>query len=251
MELLNDTWYYDGGVPAWVRVESASAPSPRESCSMVYDASDDRIYLYGGGFFQDRRTDETWAFDPAAGQWSRLPVSATPTARQNAAMAYTGEGKSVLFGGSRTNYVADRETWIFEGGEWTKASTAGLPRARAGAVLAAGPLPEEGLFFGGSDSERTFNDTWRLSFQPTPTVTATFSPTPTVTPTPTPPPGPVFDLSGDGAVDGADLFLMAVEWQRADSPGKPGVWTADVDGNGTMDAADLLLLMGAWTSRGD
>jgi hypothetical protein len=252
MELLNDTWYYDGSVPAWVRVESADAPTPRESCSMVYDASADRIYLSGGGFFRDRRSNETWVFDPGLNQWSQLPVSATPAARQNAAMAYTGDGKSVLFGGSRTDYAADRETWILEGEDWKRATTAGLPRARSGAILAAGPGPEEALLFGGSDPSRTFNDTWRLSYQPTPTVTPTSTATPAATPTPSTTPGLLFDLNGDMVVDGVDLFLMAADWQRgAVSAEKGASPAADMDGSGAVDAADLLLLIEAWSSRGD
>ena len=46
------------------------------------------------------------------------------------------------------------------------------------------------------------------------------------------------DLTGDGAIDGADLGLLLGAW------GLPG--DSDLNGDGTTDGADLGLLLGAW-----
>lgn len=46
------------------------------------------------------------------------------------------------------------------------------------------------------------------------------------------------DLTGDGAVDGADLGLLLGNWG--------GVGTGDINGDGTVDGADLGVLLGSW-----
>ncbi|MFO0826640.1 MAG: FG-GAP-like repeat-containing protein [Phycisphaerales bacterium] len=46
------------------------------------------------------------------------------------------------------------------------------------------------------------------------------------------------DLTGDGAVDGADLAVVLGQW------GGPG--SADLTGDGVVDAADLAIVLGAW-----
>lgn len=47
------------------------------------------------------------------------------------------------------------------------------------------------------------------------------------------------DLSGDGAVDAADVAILLGAWGGGDP-------AADLDGSGTVDAADLGELLGAW-----
>lgn len=54
---------------------------------------------------------------------------------------------------------------------------------------------------------------------------------------PTTPPCPA-DVTGDGAVDGADLATLLGNWANA------GV--ADFDRSGSVDGADLATLLGAW-----
>jgi hypothetical protein len=48
------------------------------------------------------------------------------------------------------------------------------------------------------------------------------------------------DLSGDGAVDAADLAELLGAW--GSNPGHP----ADFNGDGVVNAADLAQLLGAW-----
>lgn len=52
-------------------------------------------------------------------------------------------------------------------------------------------------------------------------------------------PSCVYDLDGDGTVDGADLAVVLGAWGEASSE-------FDLDGNGTVDARDLALVLGAW-----
>ena len=46
------------------------------------------------------------------------------------------------------------------------------------------------------------------------------------------------DLSGDGAVDGADLGALLAAWGRSGA--------ADLNGDGTVDGGDLGVLLAAW-----
>jgi hypothetical protein len=53
-------------------------------------------------------------------------------------------------------------------------------------------------------------------------------------------PAKPIDLTGDGAVNAADLALLLGAW------GSCGDCSADYDCSGTVDAADLSMLLGGW-----
>lgn len=244
MELLGDVWYYDGSIPAWQEVGSASGPSPRESSSLVYDASNDRLLLFGGGFFGSWRTGETWELNPASGTWRIIDSTAAPSSRQNAAMAYLGNGRSALFGGSRSTSQVNGETWTLDGSQWTRVWTSPSPGARAAAALAFDLDRREGILFGGYAFEN-LNDTWRLAV-----VSPTATPTVVATPTATLEPSLPFDLTGDGRLDARDLFILSQQW-AASAPAKQqsAGLTGDFTGDDQVDAGDLLFLIMAWAER--
>jgi hypothetical protein len=56
-----------------------------------------------------------------------------------------------------------------------------------------------------------------------------------------------YDLDGSGAVDGADLQMLAAHWRE--HPGNPG-WDArfDLDGDGQVTVADIMRVAAAWGS---
>jgi hypothetical protein len=56
---------------------------------------------------------------------------------------------------------------------------------------------------------------------------------------------PAADLTGDGAVNAADLTLLLAAWGRCPS-GAP--CPADFDGNGAVNGQDLAILVASWTS---
>ncbi|MBL9147516.1 MAG: hypothetical protein JNM94_02365 [Phycisphaerae bacterium] len=57
-------------------------------------------------------------------------------------------------------------------------------------------------------------------------------------------PSPSADLSGDGAVNGADLGILLGAWGPCAARGP---CAADLNGSGAVDGADLGILLGAWT----
>jgi Kelch motif len=119
--------------PSWSE-EPTALPEPRESASMVYDAKDKYVLLFGGygptnsgGFLSD-----TWTY--ANGVWTELSPSVAPSARSFAAIAYDAkDGYVVLYGGESTTTLSD--TWKFVGGVWTQLSPTKNPGALEGASM--------------------------------------------------------------------------------------------------------------------
>ena len=76
----DDTWAYDSVLDAWARIETNVGPSPRGWHAMAYDASVDRVVLFGGGETRTRFTDQTWHLDSTNATWTLVgpnpPVAA-------------------------------------------------------------------------------------------------------------------------------------------------------------------------------
>jgi hypothetical protein len=63
------------------------------------------------------------------------------------------------------------------------------------------------------------------------------------TPDPCPPPDCPGDVTLDGAVDSADLFVVLGSWGAV---GDPGTIEGDVTGDGAVDSSDLFVVLGSW-----
>jgi PKD repeat protein len=115
--LWNDTWSFANGV--WTNLTSTVGEQPpkREAGSMVYDAIDGFVLLFGGLRYPNVYND-TWTF--SGGKWSELPPTSSPSARDDDGLAYdpnNGIGYVVLFGGQSsptdpTSTLGD--TWTFK-----------------------------------------------------------------------------------------------------------------------------------------
>ncbi len=163
---LGDTWSWSGGplTGSWTPISTATAPSPRANASMVFDAADNEVVLFGGqgpsGAFGD-----TWVFSGTA--WTQLSPSTSPSARAGAGIAYdANDGYVVLFGGinpgTSTTYG---DTWSFLGGAWTLVLSSGGPSPRYGAAVQYAYQSARTynfvLLFGGETATGTFlGDTW-------------------------------------------------------------------------------------------
>ena len=161
---LGDTWRYVSG--AWTNVTPnlAIAPTARAGASMVYDAHDGYVLLFGGTGVAGVLAD-SWAFQ--FGQWTQLSTSSAPAPRSFAAAAYDAtDGEVVLFGGSNSAGAPLSDTWTFSGGVWTNrtATVGASPAARFSAGLSYDALDREAVLFGGSGLCGSFcGDTWTFS----------------------------------------------------------------------------------------
>lgn len=110
----------------WTRLSLSLEPPWREGAAMTYDASDHYVVLFGGEEGIGTHSvllNDTWVF--SHGEWSQLDPSVSPSARQDAVMAYDSfDGYVVLFGGyGPANYPFPNElndTWEFRAGQWTE-----------------------------------------------------------------------------------------------------------------------------------
>lgn len=95
--------------------------------------------------------------------WTKLTVSASPSARMAAGMTFDAADDSILlFGGINTRGPSVlNDTWYFSHGEWTNASSNSSPPKRADMSLTYDYSDGYVLLFGGTDYGGTiFGDTW-------------------------------------------------------------------------------------------
>lgn len=181
---FGDTWIFESG--RWTDLTGTLAVSPaaRGLATMVYDAADGYMVLFGGRTTSGTTTtfySDTWIF--SGGQWQNITNSSTgiaPTGRSEAGMAYDSvSGQVVLFGGdSAGGLLAD--TWTFHAGRWTQVTTtpANSPSARRGNQMAYDSLDGYVLLFGGYNDGTYYGDTWAFNGQSWSNVPATNPPTP-------------------------------------------------------------------------
>jgi len=163
---LNDLWAMDlGGTPTWGEIQLASSPPPRWGHTLVLDAVNRRLVLFGG--INTQTLSDTWVLElsGAAPTWRQLTFSGSvPPARRSAVAAYDAiRGRMLLFGGHDGVSGSLADLWSLDltpGAEtWTRLTPAGTPPAArefAGAVFHA---PTDRLYlFGGESSFQTMND---------------------------------------------------------------------------------------------
>ena len=193
-----NTWAFDG--TAWEKIldtdpSGVSAPSPRHSHAMVFDASLGKTVLFGGYADVGNEGDpcgdgnvavlhgrcyygDTWVFDGSG--WEKILDKDSagvlaPHPRTSHAMIYDASlGKTVLFGGTDQSRacrsgVSARcgDTWVFDGSAWEKiletdSTGTAAPKPRYAHAMVYNANVGKTVLFGGSGDNSTFNDTWSL-----------------------------------------------------------------------------------------
>src|SRR5262249_20660033 len=81
-QLLNDAWAYDTTPQTWTQIQTmGTPPEPRELAKLVFNASFDQVWLFGGNAGSDPRTpmlrNDVWALDLKLDKntWTQLPVT--------------------------------------------------------------------------------------------------------------------------------------------------------------------------------
>jgi hypothetical protein len=149
------------GAPSitWTELSPAGSPSPRSYVAMTYDASIQKVVMFGG-FSATGYLNDTWIFDGTT--WTRINTSSAPSGRTATQMAYDRRThKVVLFGGY--DGVQDLgDTWLWDGATstWTQAAPLHAPKAVTGPMLfpdANGRVDE----FGGFDGQLYQGTMWQ------------------------------------------------------------------------------------------
>ena len=149
---LDDTWQWDAS--GW-RLLTASGPGGRDHHRMTYDASRDRIVLFGGWDGDSTRSD-TWELQDD--QWRRV-ASGGPSARAAHGLTYDPQRERTLLYGGSADTVFFGDTWLWDGRAWTAVAGPAPPsrsfhgmafdRGRALVVVA-----------GGRRGTTLYGDTW-------------------------------------------------------------------------------------------
>jgi hypothetical protein len=157
---LADTWQWDG--TSWASVTPVGpAPAARWRHAVAYDASRDRLVLFGGVDASGALLGDVWEWD--GWRWSqRFPAGSAPSARRGHALAYDAVRKVVvLFGGfDGTNDLQD--TWVWNGTTWSSVTPAGQsPAARRNHSLVWDDLRARVVLLGGGPGTGAlFQDAW-------------------------------------------------------------------------------------------
>jgi len=197
--------------------------------------------------------------------WVQLAPATSPSARQNPALAADGTGEVVMFGGSTSKNVLN-DTWVWDGGNWTRISTSpgSTPPARANAAVAYDANRGLVVMFGGSCSLSgtcLLNDTWTWNGK---TRTWTLAQADTATPAANQPSrrmaagmarGPVGRALLFGGVSGTTYLndtwvFTGGGWSQASANGQPGSPGARANAYMGTDQNGLVVLFGGADSSG-
>jgi hypothetical protein len=156
-----DTWTWDGST--WTKQAPTASPPARRFASMAYDAATGTIVLFGGVNFihGTHILRDTWTWDGST--WTKQAPTASPPAREGAAMAYDAATRTIVLtggtNGSQGSHVLS-DTWTWDGSTWTKQAPTAHPSARTGARMAYDAAIGTIVLFGGVSSHGYFSGTW-------------------------------------------------------------------------------------------
>ena len=167
---IGGTWAYDPAANTWTNLKpSGDVPPATIFQSMIYDARDKKVILFGG------IGADTWAYDPATNTWTNLnPSGDVPSARDAHTMVYdSANGRVILFGGDtgRTDTsVSPNDTWAYDpsANKWTERSPLGdVPSGRSDYSIAYDSGAGKVILFGGVGGDGfTLSDTWGYGATP-------------------------------------------------------------------------------------
>lgn len=135
--------------PAWKELRpQGGGPSLRDGHAMAYDPARGRLVLFGGRdnlgepstYFGD-----TWEWDGQ--KWLQFSGVTGPSARYLHLMAYAGQGKVLLIGGTGRS-SADASTWEWNGARWQQVASA-EQSPRAARAMAYDPSRRRVVLVGG------------------------------------------------------------------------------------------------------
>ena len=182
---LSDTYAITGlsSQPTWSLLASTGgAPPGRFFHSSVYDATNDRMVIFGGNAATSPNGDATASFDDVwilsnatkgAVSWRQVIAtnSPGPGALMGQSAVYDGvNDRMIVYGGVNTSNYVTTATWILAGvtqstPKWLEYDT-GMPSPKARTLHSAaytGPATNRMIVFGGSVGGGNYtNDTWIL-----------------------------------------------------------------------------------------
>jgi hypothetical protein len=178
---IGETWIYDPTCRSFTEAMTTSDPGARARGAAVYDASDDRLVLFGGRYRQAASGPYTvygdvWSLDLAAMQWTELDGGTGPAGRSSTAAAFdTTKGEMIVYGGNSSTsgltFTPLGDTWAFDvkAGAWRQIATSGDPAKRLFHAAAIDPEGRRFFVYGGGGADAFtgpfYADLWSLDLE--------------------------------------------------------------------------------------
>jgi len=177
---LGDLWLISTGADKHLRASSltpaAPGPSARSGHTAVYDASNNRMMIFGGSNSGTCKND-LWVLDGANGTgtptWSQLNIAGGPSARKFHDTVYDSATNTMMvFGGTNCSGGYLNDLWLLSnanglGGTpvWTKIGVTGSnPSPREGSSAVYDAANDTLVIYGGDAAPNfVFGDVWTLS----------------------------------------------------------------------------------------
>lgn len=147
----SETWIWSG--VAWQPMSVNPAPSARIHAALGYDPDRAVVYLFGGNDpLGSTYLNDMWAWNGTA--WTLVTWAGSgPAAREASALAFDHVSRRMLlFGGNGTNgtgAVYYRDTWAFDGQNWTQLTPRNVPTARSHHRMVADEARGKIVLYGG------------------------------------------------------------------------------------------------------
>jgi hypothetical protein len=142
---FNDVWKFDLASKQWSEVTvTATKPSGRTELDMVYDSTNNNIYMFGG-FDGNNYLEDLWKFEVGINAWSEITPAglSRPPERSDHTMVYHSSGNRVyMFGGLYLSISVIKEYradfWYYDIGtnQWHQPEDGPSPSPRARHAMA-------------------------------------------------------------------------------------------------------------------
>lgn len=173
-DIQADTWTQVDGAGwtqqlATVVAGNVSSPGLRFNHAMAYNPTTHQTVLFGG-VNNTTLFGDTWVWTTS---WAKQTLTNAPTARYGHEMTgdgynggsivlFGGVGRSPIGSGKSDNYQYLQDTWVYNAGAWTQATSALTPPARAFHTMDYNTTNV--ILWGGENSNGTFlNDMWQYN----------------------------------------------------------------------------------------
>lgn len=150
----------------WTLMTPTTAPPAYSDGAMAYVGAD-QVVLFEGPLYESFvPVNATWLYDLSEHNWTSMWPLSSPAIRRYHAMAYLGNDRAILFGGSEQYNEWPSDTWVYDVSDnnWTVMEPATSPASRRSHAMAY-VGDDKALLFGGITSD--YNDsgeTWVYDF---------------------------------------------------------------------------------------
>ncbi|MBS1875690.1 MAG: putative Ig domain-containing protein [Acidobacteria bacterium] len=143
----------------WTLLNPATSPYGVVDYGYAFDAARAQVVLFGGNYFGDGDSGDTWTWNGAT--WTHQSPVNSPSGRNDTAMTYdAARSQVVLFSGGVFSSTGEADTWVWDGSNWTQKFPAASPSARHSAAIAYDAAHQQVVLFGGFRGESFLGDTW-------------------------------------------------------------------------------------------